>query len=65
MEIQDTTITHIAQVIAVNASAVSIAFAHINELLTTLSLTLACAYTIYKWIKDHSKKEDKDELNDL
>ncbi len=52
-----TAITHIAQVVGVNAAAVSVAFTNINELLTTLSLVLASGYTLYRWFKDLKKKK--------
>ena len=56
-----TTIAHISQVIGVNASAVGVALSHINEMLTTLSLTLATGFTIYKMIKEwkSNKKNNK------
>lgn len=52
---KDTT-THIAQVVGANAAAWSLTFTHINELLTSISLVLATAYTIYKFIKEWKKK---------
>jgi flagellar biogenesis protein FliO len=51
------TATHVAQVVGANAAAWSVAFSHINEALTALSLVLASAYTIYKFIQDHRRKK--------
>ncbi len=50
--------THIIQVIGANAAALGVTFSHINELLTSISLTLATAYTIYKFIKEINTKNN-------
>lgn len=44
---------HILQVMTAHLSAWTIFMSHVNELLTTVSLVLASAYTIYKFVKDH------------
>jgi hypothetical protein len=48
---KDTTI-NVVKVVGVNAAALSNMFTHVNEVLTAISLTLASAYTIYKFVKD-------------
>jgi hypothetical protein len=53
----DSTGVHIAQVIGANASAWTIAFTHLNEALTALSLALASAYTVYKFVGEIRKKK--------
>ncbi len=50
----DTTI-NIIKVVGTNAAAFGVTLSQINEALTALSLTLATAYTIYKFIKDLKK----------
>ncbi len=52
-EVQDT-----AQVALANGSAIGISLVEANEILTMVSLTLAIAFTIYKFIK-YEKKEAK------
>lgn len=52
---RDTTI-HIAQVVGANAAAWTVALQDINTLLTTISVVLASAYTVYKFIKELKKK---------
>jgi hypothetical protein len=49
---------HIAQVLAVNISALTITLSEINGFLTTLSLTLASAYTIYKFFKEFRNRDN-------
>ena len=55
----DTTnhVTHIAQVVSANAAAWGIALTNLNTVLTTLSITLATSYTIYKWFKELKNKQ--------
>ena len=59
----DSTSVHIIQVVGANAAALGITITHVNEMLTALSLALATAYTVYKFVKDLRKKnnEKKDE----
>ncbi len=55
------TIQHICQVVGANVAAVTIALTNINQMLTTLSLVLASAYTIYKFIIEFkNRKNPKD-----
>lgn len=52
------TIINIAKVVGVNASAISVSLASVNQLLTTISVSLATIYTIYKFIKDIKTKKN-------
>lgn len=54
---KDSTLLHIGQVLAANFTAWTITMAEFNGLLTTLSLTLAIAYTCYKFIKEIKNKK--------
>ncbi len=53
----DSTIVNISKVVGVNAAAVTSMFANLNEFLTTLTLSLSTAYTLYKIIKDIREKK--------
>ena len=53
-EIQDT-----AQVTLANGTAIGISLVEVNEILTLISLTLAIAFSIYKFVKYAEKKQAK------
>ena len=53
-EIQDT-----AQVTLANGTAIGISLVEVNEILTLISLTLAIAFSIYKFVKYGEKKQVK------
>lgn len=53
-EIQDT-----AQVTLANGTAIGISLVEVNEILTLISLTLAIAFSIYKFVKYGEKKQTK------
>ena len=53
-EIQDT-----AQVTLANGTAIGIRLVEVNEILTLISLTLAIAFSIYKFVKYGEKKQTK------
>ena len=53
-EIQDT-----AQVTLANGTAIGISLVEVNEILTLISLTLAIAFSIYKFVKYGEKKQAK------
>ena len=44
------------QVMVANTTGIGISLSNINELLTLISLSLAIAFTIYKFIKFEIKK---------
>ena len=50
-EIQDS-----GQVIIANGAAISISLVEINQILTLISLCLAIAFSIYKFVKYEKKK---------
>ncbi len=54
IEIQDT-----AQVTLANGTAIGISLVEVNEILTLISLTLAIAFSIYKFVKYGEKKQAK------
>jgi hypothetical protein len=54
---KDSYFTHILQVIGLNTAAITISLTEINQMLTTLSLTVAIAYTIWKGLKEFRKKD--------
>lgn len=59
----DSTIVNISKVVGVNAAAITSMFAHLNEFLTTLALSLSTFYTLYKIIKDiRTGKNEKTNL---
>jgi hypothetical protein len=50
------TFIHISQVAGINLTAITITLSETNEVLKTISLIAAIAYTVYKFVKEFKKK---------